>query len=67
MAEVRFLDQDTQGKPVLLLDDVLSELDDNRADVLMEVMNEFEQVILTSARRLDGERLAGFERLALDP
>ncbi|NKB66685.1 MAG: DNA replication and repair protein RecF [Candidatus Latescibacteria bacterium] len=48
LAEVRFLEQLGGQMPVLLLDDALSELDAKRAEQLLEIVDEFEQVILTT-------------------
>ena len=50
LAEVRFLEQLGGQMPVLLLDDALSELDPKRAAQLLEIVDEFEQVILTTPR-----------------
>ena len=66
MAEVSFLEEEVLGQPVLLLDDVLSELDEVRSDALMEVIDEFEQVILTSARRVETRPIGRFGQIALD-
>jgi DNA replication and repair protein RecF len=65
MAEVRFLEQQTVQQPVLLLDDALSELDAQRAHVLLEMINEFDQVLLTSPRELEASSPARFERIQL--
>ena len=52
MAEVRFLERRTRQQPVLLLDDVFSELDDQRVGELLELVDEFEQVLVTTPREL---------------
>lgn len=58
MAEACFLEQETGQQPVLLLDDVLSELDERRAGELLEMVDGFDQVLLTTPQRPD-ERLRG--------
>jgi DNA replication and repair protein RecF len=65
IAEVSFLERTYAGQPVLLLDDVLSELDERRADALMEIVDDFEQVIITTPRPLPGKHTAGFQEIAL--
>ncbi len=54
MAEVTFLETPVEGKPVLLMDDILKDLDQNRTSAFMELVNEFEQVIFTSPIPLPG-------------
>lgn len=60
MAEMHFLAEETGQQPVLLLDDAFSELDAQRSDALMEMMEGFEQVILTAPRRPDERLCRGF-------
>ena len=48
MAEVDYLEEQTGIRPVLLLDDVFSELDSKRADELWKVIEELNQVIFTT-------------------
>lgn len=48
MAETRLMYSETGEHPVLLLDDVLSELDAKRRDCLLEAVNGVEQAILTT-------------------
>ncbi len=52
MSEVRFLEEQTKRQPVLLLDDVLAELDEVRVGELLELVNEFEQVLVTTPQEL---------------
>ena len=56
MAEVEFLVQETGQGPVLLLDDVFSELDAQRSEQLLEMFDAFDQILLTVPRR-DNEAL----------
>jgi len=49
LAEARFLLATTGDYPVLLLDDVLSEMDDERRRAVLDVLSGFEQVWITSA------------------
>ena len=53
MAEMHFLVQETGQGPVLLLDDVFSELDAQRSGALMEMVEAFEQVVLTAPKESD--------------
>lgn len=48
LAEARYLNQDRGQPPVLLLDDVLSELDARRRDQLLESLAPFDQWLLTT-------------------
>lgn len=48
MAETRLMHAETGEHPVLLLDDVLSELDAKRRECLLEAVNGVEQAILTT-------------------
>ena len=57
LAEATFLEARTQRRPVLLMDDVFSELDRKRADALLDLISSFGQVVITSARDPD----LGFE------
>lgn len=50
MAESRYLESRTGQQPVLLFDDVFSELDQQRSQQLLQLADEFEQVILTAPR-----------------
>jgi DNA replication and repair protein RecF len=65
LAEVGFLQLQPGGQPVLLLDDVLSELDEQRGAALMEIVDAFEQVIVTSPRPIAAGAAARFARLDL--
>ena len=66
MAEARFLEGRSGIQPVLLLDDVFSELDETRSRRLLSLTEGFDQVILTAAR-VPGEEVGDrFERLVLD-
>jgi DNA replication and repair protein RecF len=49
LAEARFLLHSTGEYPVLLLDDVLSELDVGRRSTVLEAVRSFEQILVTSA------------------
>jgi DNA replication and repair protein RecF len=59
LAEASFLESQTGKMPVLLMDDVFSELDRRRALAVLELIGDSGQVVLTSARDPDiglGER-----------
>lgn len=53
LAEASFLEARTGRRPVLLLDDIFSELDPKRSASLLEMIPSFGQVVLTSARDPD--------------
>lgn len=59
LAEARFLLDRGGEHPILLLDDVLSELDESRRAAIMAAASEFEQVLITS---VDADR---FDRVGL--
>lgn len=65
MAEMRVLEAPAGNEPVLLLDDVLSELDERRAAALLELVGTFRQVILTSPTESATARHGAFAALAL--
>ena len=45
-----FLVEDKENRPIIVLDDVLSELDENHQNRLMELLKRFEQVFITSTQ-----------------
>lgn len=53
IAEFDYLEAATGKKPVLLLDDLFSELDEQRIDRLLNKMEEFDQILLTTPNQLD--------------
>ena len=53
LAEAAYLHERTGDQPVLLMDDVFSELDAPRASAVLELIREFGQVVLTTARDPD--------------
>jgi len=66
MAEIHVLSGDAGPGPVLLLDDVFSELDNQRAAALMELVGGFGQVVLTAPKRPEEPFCAGYEEIWLD-
>jgi DNA replication and repair protein RecF len=48
LAELAFLQAETNEQPILLLDDVLSELDEDRRGYLLGIVRGLEQVLLTT-------------------
>jgi DNA replication and repair protein RecF len=48
LAELAFLQAETNERPILLLDDVLSELDEDRRSYLLAIVRDMEQVLLTT-------------------
>lgn len=65
MAEVRFLELQSGQQPVLLLDDVFSELDDVRARELLGLVDEFEQVFVTTPQELGDDVRQRFDEIHL--
>ena len=51
LAELQFLQAETNEQPILLLDDVLSELDEDRRGYLLGIVRSMEQVLLTTTDR----------------
>jgi DNA replication and repair protein RecF len=64
LAEVEFLHAETGDQPILLLDDVLSELDEQRRGYLLGMVRGLEQVLLTTTDMtfLPPDLLAGAAR-----
>ena len=67
MAEARFLEERSGNQPVLLLDDVFSELDETRSRQLLSLTEGFDQVLLTAARHPGEEVGDRFERVEITP
>lgn len=47
-------------KPIIILDDILSELDTNHQNNLLELLKEFEQVFITSVNKITKENVKNF-------
>jgi DNA replication and repair protein RecF len=61
MAELAYTEQQTDQKPLLLLDDVFSELDENRRVHLLSSLHDHQTIITTtSADSISGEIEAGY-------
>ena len=66
LAEATYLEKQTGWRPVLLMDDIFSELDPKRSDALLAMIPSFGQVVLTSARDPDLDfKSRGFHVLEL--
>jgi DNA replication and repair protein RecF len=66
LAEATFLEKKTGWRPVLLMDDIFSELDPKRSEALLNMIPAFGQIILTSARDPDLDfKAQGFHVLEL--
>ena len=65
LAEARYMEKQTGRQPVLLLDDAFSELDPGRTSELLDIINEFEQVIATTPQEPDARQEAYFEPIDL--
>ena len=66
LAECHYLAQRCDQQPVVLLDDVFSELDHARMGVLLEVVREFNQVVITTPQELDAKTASEFEHIRLE-
>lgn len=68
MAEVELASEICGERPLLLLDDVMSELDDARRDAVVRVINSGIQTVITCAslNYLPGELLSGAEVVRMD-
>jgi DNA replication and repair protein RecF len=60
LAELDVIRDHTGDRPLLLLDDVLSELDPDRRAALREVIRQQEQVLLTATDRPELEAAAAY-------
>lgn len=60
LSEYDFLKDKKETNPVLLLDDVLSELDENRVSMIISHLKEFGQIFLTTTNRGYAENLSKF-------
>lgn len=47
LAEAEYLNMKTESKPIILLDDVLSELDKKRSDLLLDYIKKYQTIITT--------------------
>ena len=65
MAELRFLEARGGQLPVLLLDDVFSELDNRRTEAVLQSVNELDQVIFTAPKDPGQVLPSGFRQFAL--
>lgn len=65
MAESRYLEARSGRQPVLLFDDVFSELDAARSRQLLSLADEFDQVILTAPKEPSEPLPARYERIEL--
>ncbi len=60
LSEYDFLKDKKETNPVLLLDDVLSELDEHRVSMIISHLKEFGQIFLTTTNRGYAENLSKF-------
>ena len=64
-AELRFLEARSGQLPVLLLDDVFSELDPRRTQAVLQSVDQLDQVVFTAPKD-PGETLpSGFQQISL--
>ena len=66
MAEARFLEAQSGQPPVLLLDDVFSELDEERTAQLLDLIESFDQVVVTTPGPLRPMVAEQFTEVTLD-
>lgn len=55
-----FLINEKENKPIVILDDVLSELDDNNKMNLLNFLKIFEQVFITSTKKINKENITNY-------
>lgn len=55
LAEAIFLEKMTKEKPIIILDDVLSELDKTRQNKLIEILEEYQTIITTTDKTIQKE------------
>jgi len=60
LSEYDYLKDKKETNPVLLLDDVLSELDENRVSMIISHLKEFGQIFLTTTNKSYAENLSKF-------
>ena len=65
IAEFEYLKARTGKKPVLLFDDLFSELDEQRVERLLNQMDEFDQILLTTPNQLDNTVRERFSEIRL--
>ncbi|HUW22341.1 MAG TPA: DNA replication and repair protein RecF [Candidatus Bathyarchaeia archaeon] len=66
MAELEFMAEKTSSRPVLLLDDIFSELDQSNRERLIEVVPKQQTIITTtSAKVIDSKFREGIDRIKL--
>ena len=65
IAEFDYLEASTGKKPVLLFDDLFSELDEQRVDRLLHQLDEFDQILLTTPNQLDRKVRDRFSEITL--
>jgi DNA replication and repair protein RecF len=53
LCELRFLETELVQKPILLLDDILSELDDCSKDLVLALINEHQTIITSTEARVE--------------
>lgn len=56
LSEARMIEQITRNRPIILLDDVFSELDKDRRTRLMKALTSYDQVLVTTNEYLPRER-----------
>ena len=67
LGELAFLEEETDQKPVLLLDDIFSELDSNHRDLVTKIIPNQQTIITTTEERVvKGNFLKEAQRLRLD-
>lgn len=65
MAELRFLEARSGQLPVLLLDDVFSELDPRRTQAVLQSVDQLDQVVFTAPKDPSETLPSGFQQISL--
>ena len=65
LAELAYIKKVTQEHPVLLLDDIFSELDHEHREIVVDIIKNSGQVIITTADPHNIEEIKGVKKISL--
>ena len=60
LALARLIKEKVKEDPIIILDDVLSELDNSHQDCLIKELKNYEQVFITSAKKEEMENVSKY-------
>jgi DNA replication and repair protein RecF len=71
IAECEFLEQETQQKPVILIDDIFGELDEKRRNKMMDIIKSRNQIIITAVNpdllQMDADASFNIQKFFVSP